>query len=156
MFRTSRRVSFWEFLEGSPPEQDIHCLVRFLEIAIAFVDFFLALFVVRRTWVGSILECSPELVALLSGVVVVQMPWTLLFDQVFEDARGLFGVVLRRALYSRDCVVWLTLAVKTRVVIVVATPMILVVVVVVAARVVLALVANGAVLGVCLVLFVSP
>jgi hypothetical protein len=67
----------------------------------------------RRTWVGSIHEFSPKLVALLSGVVVVQMPRTLLFEQVFEAARGLFGVFLRRVLYSHDCVVWLTLAVRT-------------------------------------------
>jgi hypothetical protein len=65
------------------------------------------------------------------------MPQALLFEQVFEAARGLFGVVLHRVLYSRDCVVWLMLAVKTRVVIIVATPMILDVVV--AARVALAL-----------------
>jgi hypothetical protein len=126
-----------------------------LEVTIAFIDLFLALLVVRRPWVGSILECLLELVALLGSVVVVQMSRALLFEQVFGSARGLFGDVLRRALYSRDCVVWLTLAVRTRVVIVAATPMILVVVVV-AARVVLALATNGVVLGVRLVLFVGP
>jgi hypothetical protein len=41
---------------------------------------------VRRPWVGSILECLPELVALLSGVVANQMPRVLLFEQVFEAA----------------------------------------------------------------------
>jgi hypothetical protein len=85
---------------------------------------------VRRLLVESILECSPELVALLSGVVAIQMPRALHFVQVIETARGLFGVVLCRALYSGDCVVWLTLAVRTRVVMIL---------VVVAARVVLAL-----------------
>jgi hypothetical protein len=34
----------------------------------------------RRSWVWSILECSPELIALLGGVVVVQMPRALLFE----------------------------------------------------------------------------
>jgi hypothetical protein len=66
-----------------------------------------------RPWVGSILECSLELVALLGGVVAIHMPLALLFEQVFEAARDLFGVVLRRALYIRDCVVWLTLVVRT-------------------------------------------
>jgi hypothetical protein len=92
---------------------------------------------------------------LLSGVVAIQMPWALLFEQVFEAARGLFRVVLRRMLYSRDCVVWLALAVGTRVVVVVVTPVILVVIVGVATRVVLALVANGVILGVRLVLFIG-
>jgi hypothetical protein len=110
---------------------------------------------VRRPWVGSILEYSLELVALLGGVIVVQMPQALLFEQVFEAARGLFGIVLRGVLYSRDCVVWLALAIGARVVVVVATPMILIVVVVVA-RVVLALAANGVILGVRLILFVGP
>jgi hypothetical protein len=40
----------------------------------------------RMPWVGSVLECSPELVALLGGVVAVQMPRALLFEQVFESA----------------------------------------------------------------------
>jgi hypothetical protein len=64
-----------------------------------------------------------------------------------------FGVVLHRVLYNRDCVVWLALVVRTRVVVIVATPLILFVVV--AARVVLALATNGVVLSVRLVLFVS-
>jgi hypothetical protein len=94
-------------------------------------------------------------VALLGGVFAIQMPQALLFEQVFEAAGGLFGVVLHRVLYSRDCVVWLTLAVRTQVVVIVATPVILDVVVF-ATHVVLALVANGVVLGVRLVLFVRP
>jgi hypothetical protein len=74
------------------------------------------------------------LVALLGGVVSIQMPQALVFEQVFEAARGLFRVVLRRALYSRDYVVWLALAVGTRVDVIVATPVILVVVVDVATK----------------------
>jgi hypothetical protein len=60
-----------------------------------------------------IFECSPELVALLSGVVAIQMQRALLFEKVFEAARGLFRVFLCMVLYSHDCVVWLTLAVRT-------------------------------------------
>jgi predicted Co/Zn/Cd cation transporter (cation efflux family) len=58
-----------------------------LEVAVAFVGFFLAFLVVRRPWVWRVLECSPELVALLGGMVALQMPQTLLFeDHVwFED-----------------------------------------------------------------------
>jgi hypothetical protein len=63
------------------------------------------------------------LVALLGGVVALQVPHTLLFEQVFEAARGLFQVIFRRALDSCDYVVWLALAIRTRVVVVVvATP----------------------------------
>jgi hypothetical protein len=58
---------------------------------------------VRCLW--STLECSPELVALLGGVVVVQMPQALPFQQVFEAAEGLLRVLLRRVLDSRDGVV---------------------------------------------------
>jgi hypothetical protein len=90
------------------------------------------------------------LIALLGGVVALQMPRAFLFQQVFEAARSLLRVVFRRALNSRDCVVCLALAIRTRVVVVVATPLIPVVVVA-AARVLLALVANGVVLGVNLV-----
>jgi hypothetical protein len=43
----------------------------------------------RRLWVWGILECSPELIALLGGVVALQMPRALLFQQVFEAAGGL-------------------------------------------------------------------
>jgi hypothetical protein len=43
----------------------------------------------RVQWLWSTLECSPELVALLGGVFAVQMPHALLFQQVFEAARGL-------------------------------------------------------------------
>jgi hypothetical protein len=119
-----------------------------------FVSFFLALLVVRRTGVWRVLECSPELVALLGGVVALQVPQALLFQQVLEAAGGLLRVVFRGALDSRDSVVSLALAVRTRVV-VVATPLIPVVVVV-AARALLFLAANGVVLGVRLVFFVGP
>jgi hypothetical protein len=44
------------------------------------------------------LECSPELVALVSFVIAIQMPRALLFEQVAEAAKGLFGVVLHRVL----------------------------------------------------------
>jgi predicted Co/Zn/Cd cation transporter (cation efflux family) len=50
-----------------------------LEVAVVLIGFFLALLVVRRPWVWGILECSPELVALLSGVIALQMPRALLF-----------------------------------------------------------------------------
>jgi hypothetical protein len=74
---------------------------------------------------------------------------------IFEAARGLLRVVFRRTLDSRDCVVWLELAVSTRVVVVVATPLIPVVVVA-ATRVLLAIAANGVLLGISLVFFVGP
>jgi hypothetical protein len=125
-----------------------------LEVTVAFVNFFLAFLVVRRPWVWRVLECSPELVALLGSVVALQVPRVLLFQQVFEAAGGLLRVVFRRALDSRDCVVWLVLAIRTRVV-VVATALILVVVVA-ATRILLALAANGVVLSVRLVFFVGP
>jgi hypothetical protein len=83
-----------------------------LEVVVALVGFLLAL-VVRRPWVWSVFECSPELVALLGGVIALQMPRTLLFQQVFEVGRGLVRVVFRRALDSRDYVVWLALAIRT-------------------------------------------
>jgi hypothetical protein len=117
-----------------------------LEVVVALIDFFLALLVVGRLWVWSILECSLELIALLGGVVALQMPRTLLLQQVFEATGGLLRVVFRMALDSRDCVVWLALAVRTRVVVVVATYLIPVVVVV-AARVVLALAAMASYLA---------
>jgi hypothetical protein len=126
-----------------------------LEVVVVLVGFFLALFVMRMPWVWGILECSPDLIALLGTVFALQMPQALLFQQVFEAARGLLRVVFRRALDSRDCVVWLALAVRTRVVVVVATPLIPIVVVA-TARVLLALAANGVVLGVSLVFFVGP
>jgi hypothetical protein len=106
----------------------------------------------RVPWLWSILECSPELVALLGGVVAVQMPRALLFQQVFE-ATGSLLRVLRRALDSRDSVVWLALAVGTRVV-VVATALVPVVAAA-AARVLFALATDGVVLGVGLVFFIS-
>jgi hypothetical protein len=46
-----------------------------LEVTVSLVGFLLALLVVRRPWVWSILECSPELIALLGGMVALQMPW---------------------------------------------------------------------------------
>jgi hypothetical protein len=60
-----------------------------LEVVVVLVGFFLALLVVRRPWVWGILECSPELLALLGSVVALHVPRTLLFQQVFEAARGL-------------------------------------------------------------------
>jgi hypothetical protein len=107
----------------------------------------------RRSWVWRVLECSLELVALLGGDAL-QMPRALLFQQVLEAAGALLRVVFRRALDSRDCVVWLAFAIRTRVVIV-ATALIPVVVVA-AARVLLALAANSIVLSIRLVFFVSP
>jgi hypothetical protein len=99
-----------------------------LEVVVALIGFFLALLVMRMPWVWRVLDCSSGLVALLDGVVSLQMPRAFLFQQVFEDAKGLLRVVFHRALDSRDCIVWLTLAVRARVV-VVATPLIHVVVV---------------------------
>jgi hypothetical protein len=124
-----------------------------LEVVVAFVGLFLAFLVMRVPWLWSVLECSPELVALLGGMVAVQMPWALLFQQVLEAARGLLRVVFRTALDNCDSFVWLALAIRTRVV--VATTA-LVPIVVVAARVLLALATDGIVLGVSLVLFISP
>jgi hypothetical protein len=86
-------------------------------------------------------------------VVVLQVPRALLFQQVFEAAEDLLRVVFRRALDSRDCVVWLALVIRTRVV-VTATALIPVAVVV-AARVLLTLATDGIVLGVNLVFFIS-
>jgi hypothetical protein len=60
-----------------------------LDVAVAFVDLFLAFLVVRVPWFWSVLECSPELVALFGSVVTIQIPRTLLFQQVFEAAGGL-------------------------------------------------------------------
>jgi hypothetical protein len=93
------------------------------------------------------------LVALLGGVVAVQMPRALLLQQVFEAAGGLLRVLLRRALNSRDSVVWLALAVGTRVVAVVATAFVPVVAAA-AARVLFALATDGIVLGVGFVFFI--
>jgi hypothetical protein len=125
-----------------------------LEVAIAFVNIFLALLVMRRSWIWRVLECSPELVALLGGVVALQVPWALLFQQVLEAAGGHLRVVFRGALDRRDYVVWLELAIRTRVV-VIATALIPVVVVA-ATHVLLALATNSIVLSVRLVFFVSP
>jgi hypothetical protein len=84
----------------------------------------LAFLVMGLRWLWSTFECSPELVALLGGVVAVPMPQALLFQQVFEAARGVLRVLLRRALDSCDSVVWLALAVGTQVVVVVATALV--------------------------------
>jgi hypothetical protein len=65
------------------------------------------------------------------------MPRALLFQQVFETAGGLLRVVFRRALDSRDSVIWLALAIRTRVV--VAAAALVPVVVAAASRVLLAL-----------------
>jgi hypothetical protein len=86
-------------------------------------------------------------------VVALQMPRALLFQRVLEAAGGLLQVVFRRALDSRDCVVWIALAIRTRVV--VATALIPVVVVVAAACVLLALAANSIILSICLVFFIG-
>jgi hypothetical protein len=93
------------------------------------------------------------LVALLGGVVAVQMPRALLFQKVFEAAGGLLRVLLRRALDSRDSVVWLALAVGTRVVVVVVTALVPIVAAA-TARVLFALATDGIVLGVGFVFFV--
>jgi hypothetical protein len=82
------------------------------------------------------------------------MPRALLLQQVFEAARGLLRVLLRRALGSRDSVVWLALAVGTRVVVVVATALVPVVAAA-AARALFALAADGVVLGISLVFLIS-
>jgi hypothetical protein len=124
-----------------------------LEVTVAFVGLFLAFLVLRVPWFWSILECSPELVALFGRVVAIQMPWALLLQQVFEAAGGLLRVVFRRALDSRDCVVYLALAIRTRVV--AAATALIPAVVVVAARVLLALATNGVILGVSLVFFIN-
>jgi hypothetical protein len=108
----------------------------------------------RVRWLWSTLECLPELVALLGGVVTVQMPQALLFQQVFEAARCFLRVLLCRALDSRDSVVWLALAVGTRVVVVVATALVPVVAAA-TARVLFSLATDGIVLGVGFVFFVG-
>jgi hypothetical protein len=135
-------------------EEDVHRLVGFLEVAIAFVVLLLAFLVMRVPWLWSVFECSLELVALLGGVIAVQMPQALFLQQVFEATGGL-RVLLRRALNSRDSVVWLVLAVGTRVVVVVATALVPVVAAA-AASVLFALATDGIVLGVGLVFFISP
>jgi hypothetical protein len=125
-----------------------------MEVVVAFVGLFLAFLVMRVPWFWSILECSPELVALFDSVVAIQMPRALLFQQVFEAIGGLLRVVFRRVLDSRDCVIWIALAIRTRVV--AAATTLIPAVVVVAARVLFALATNGVVLGVSLVFFISP
>jgi hypothetical protein len=63
---------------GKSTEEDVHRLVGLLEVVVALVGLLLAFLVVRVLWLWSVLECSPELVALLGGVVAVQMPRALL------------------------------------------------------------------------------
>jgi hypothetical protein len=126
---------------GKSAEEDVHRLVGFLDVVVAFVGLFLAFLIVRVSWFWGVIECSPDLVALLGGVVAVQMPRALLFQQVLEAAGGLLRVVFRRVLDSRDSVVWLALAIRTRVV--VPTTALVPVVVAVAARVLLALATDG-------------
>jgi hypothetical protein len=82
------------------------------------------------------------------------MPRALLFQQVIEAAGGLLRVLLRGALDSHDSVVWLALAIGTRVVVVVIA--LVPNVATAAARVVFALATDGIVLGVSLVFFISP
>jgi hypothetical protein len=83
------------------------------------------------------------------------MPRALLLQQVFEAAGVLFRVLLRRALDSRDSVVWIALAVGTRVVVTVVVATALVpVVAAAAARVLLFLATDGVVLGIGLVFFI--
>jgi hypothetical protein len=82
------------------------------------------------------------------------MPRALLLQQVFEAARGLLRVLLRRTLDSRDSVVWLALAVRTRVV-VVATALVPVVAAA-TTRVLFALATDGIVLGFGFVFFIRP
>jgi hypothetical protein len=97
---------------GQSAEEDVDGLVRLLEVVVVAV-LLLALPVMKVRWLWRILQCMPELVALLGGVVVVWMPRALLLQQVFETARVLLRVPFRRALDSRDSVVWLALAVGT-------------------------------------------
>jgi hypothetical protein len=139
---------------GKSAEEDVHRFVGFLEVAVAFVGLLLAFLVVRVPWLWIILESLPELVALLDGVVAIQMSRALLFQQVFEAAGGLLRVLLRSALDSRDSVVWLALAVGTQVV--VAATALVPVVAAAAARVLFALATDGVVLGISLVFFISP
>jgi hypothetical protein len=94
------------------------------------------------------------LVALLGGVVAVQMPRALLLQQVFEAVGVLLRALLRRVLDSRDGVVWLALAIGTRVVVVVVATALVPVVAATAARVLLVLATDGVVLGVAFVFFI--
>jgi hypothetical protein len=82
------------------------------------------------------------------------MPRALLFQQVFEAAGGLFRVLLRRALDSRDSVVCLALAVGSRVVVVVVTALVPVVAAA-TSRVLFALASDGIVLGIGFVFFIG-
>jgi hypothetical protein len=61
-----------------------------VEVVVAFVVLLLAFLVVRVRWLWSTLECSPELVALLSGVVAVQMPRALSFSKSLKSPEVFF------------------------------------------------------------------
>jgi hypothetical protein len=141
---------------GYSAEEEVDSLVGFLEVVVFFVVLLLAFLVMRVRWLWSTLECMTELVALLGGVVAVQMPQALLLQQVFEAARVPLRVLLRRALDSRDSVVWLALAVGTRVVVVVVATALVPVVAVAAARILLAFATDGVVLGIGFVFFICP
>jgi hypothetical protein len=107
-----RWLNGYDFTTGSillPPagqsaEEDVDGLVRLLEVVVVAV-LLLALLVMRVRCLWRILECVPELVALLGGVVAVRMPRALLLQQVFETAGVLLRVPFRKALDSRDSVV---------------------------------------------------
>jgi hypothetical protein len=49
-----------------------------LEVVVAFIGLLLSFLIVRVSWLWNILECSPELVALLGGVVAVHATGTSL------------------------------------------------------------------------------
>jgi hypothetical protein len=55
---------------------------------------------VRVSWLRSTFECPPDLIALFGSVVVVLVPQTLLFEEVFEATRGLLRTILRRVLVT--------------------------------------------------------
>jgi hypothetical protein len=88
---------------GQSAEEDVDDLVGLLEVVVVAV--LLALLIVRVRWLRRLLECVPELVALLGGVVAIWMPRALLLQQVFEAVGVLLRVPLRRVLDSRDGVV---------------------------------------------------
>jgi hypothetical protein len=61
-----------------------------LEVVVAFVSLFLALLVVRRPWVWRVLECSPELVALLGGVVAPRCHGNFSFSKSLKPPEVFF------------------------------------------------------------------
>jgi hypothetical protein len=138
---------------GQSTEEDVDGLLRLLEVVVVAV-LLLALLIMRVRWLRHLLECVPELVALFGGVVAVWMPRALFLQQVLESARVLLRVPFRRALDSRDSIVWLALAVGTRVVVVVAAAALVRIAAAAAALVLLGLATNGVVLGIGLVFFI--